>query len=407
MRLRYLFTSLILSSATLAFAQPANDLCENATAISLGAAQAFSNVDAGLDGPEHPTAPCFSFGDDQVNNDVWYSYTADFDGYLLWSTCDLATFDTRLAVYAANSVCPVVDANLLACNDDGAGCADFTSQLTFQVSNGSTYLLRLGGYANGDMGDGTFDLIETIPPPVPDNDLCENATVVDIVSEADANNDLGWNEGTTAGSFLTGEIPVCAQNGAGEFQDVWYAFNSGGNSNLEIRIESQTDLAEFGIDIFSACGVPVLDINNAGEFYQQCYSQADIDVFLSGIIEIGEMEDDTDYLLRISSQITYYPVGDFRFQLVQTNGIGISENGMGSVRIYPNPSNGVFRVRLDASDVQTAQLLDLSGRIVSQSALNANPEFILDYSSLSAGTYIVQFLDVNSVPVGVERIIIE
>lgn len=392
-----------------AYAQPANDLCENATAISLGAGQAFSNVDAGLDGPEHPTAPCFSFGDDQVNNDVWYSYTADFDGYLEWSTCDLAAFDTRLAVYAASAVCPVTDTDLLACNDDGAGCADFTSKLTFQVSNGNTYLLRLGGYANGDMGDGTFDLVETTPPPVPDNDTCESAVIVEIVSEADANNDEGWNDGTTLGSSLTGEIPVCAQNGAGEFQDVWYAFNSGGNNALEIRIESLTDLAQFGIDIFSACGVPVLDINTGGEFYQQCYSQADIDVFQNGIIEIGEMEDDTDYLLRISSQITYYPVGDFRFQLVSTNSNNIVENATESFSVYPNPSNGVFRVKLHA-DVQTARLLDLSGREIKAIALNGiqkGNEHVLDFSSGSKGVYFLQLLDNSGISVGVQRVIIE
>ena len=398
---------LLASTGYGAFAQPSNDLCENPITLSTGAGQNFTTEQAGLDGPEHPTDPCFSFGDDQVHNDVWYSYTAGFDGFVEWSTCGTADFDTRMAVYQAGAQCPLEDADLLACNDDGAGCADFTSYLIFPVSNGSTYLLRLGGYGNGDTGSGTFDLLETTPPPVPDNDLCDAPAQALVVSESDANAGLGWNNGTTIGSFLSGEIPECAVNQAGEFQDVWFVFNSGGNDYLEIRVESLTEDAEFGMDFFEACGVPVPDADNGGDFFQQCYSQADIDVFSNGIIEIGELQPDTDYLLRVSSQITYYPVGDFRFQLVETSSSNLDEPGAASFRVYPNPAQDVVTISAPGIPAPTVAVWDMSGRLLK--VIPGSPErevLQLDISALPSGMYTLEIADRDGNRKSVTRIIV-
>lgn len=391
-RLKFIVAHFIfIATVQFAFAQPANDLCENAIVISLGAGQSFNSAQAGLDGPEHASAACFSFGDNQVNNDIWYSFTADFDGYVEWSACGTADFDTRMAVYAANAICPLEDADLLACNDDGGGCADFTSYLIFPVNNGSTYLLRLGGYANGDTGSGTFDLLEITPPPAPESDLCENPVTVSVISESEANNGLGWVNGTTIGASLSGEIPACAINGAGEFQDVWYNFNSGMESTLEIRLESLSAEAQFGLDFFQACGTPVDDTNNGGGFYQQCYSQADIDVFTSGIIEIGELEPDTDYLMRISSQITYYPAGDFRFQIVATSSNSLVEPEATAIGVYPNPAKDAITVIAPSSFSGGITIRDMSGRIVK--AISGSTQtnlFQIDISDLKGGIYFIE-----------------
>ena len=95
---------------------------------------------------------------------------------LRWSTCDLANFDTRLAVYKAGSDCPLSESDLLICNDDGAGCPDFTSSLVFDVEMDQTYLLRLGGFNGNAEGSGYFDLERVLRPEAPTNNFCEDAS---------------------------------------------------------------------------------------------------------------------------------------------------------------------------------------------------------------------------------------
>ena len=64
-----------------------------------------------------------------MNNDVWYTYTADNSGFLNVRTCDIVSFDTDVVVYSGDC------GNLvqIACNGDGFNpatgqdCTAFTS----------------------------------------------------------------------------------------------------------------------------------------------------------------------------------------------------------------------------------------------------------------------------------------
>ena len=215
-----------------------NDFCASAIQIGLVTGYMIDTNDATQDGPDHPDNPCFQFGDLGMGRDIWFTYTADFTGSVQWSTCDLINFDSRLAVYGPNATCPVTDEDLYACNDDGAGCTGFTSLLIFDVEEGNTYTLRLGGYNNAG-GIGTFDLVEIIPPDPPANDLCdtpdESPFVIDRQSADDL--DILFEGSTLNGGFdpETFEFPVCLSNqSGGEFSDVWYTFNSRSNTELEI-----------------------------------------------------------------------------------------------------------------------------------------------------------------------------
>ena len=71
------------------------------------------------------------------------------------SGADQAAYDTDLVVYDG---CDCGALNLLGCNDDGPGCGGFTSELTVPVTAGNCYLVRVGGWMDGDQGDGTVDL---------------------------------------------------------------------------------------------------------------------------------------------------------------------------------------------------------------------------------------------------------
>ncbi len=85
----------------------------------------------------------------------WYRFTASNTGTHTVSTCNAANFDTKIAVLGS---CDVT--SILACNDDGSGCAGYTSSLTFEGVGGTEYIIALGGYSSGNTGSGTLSITE-------------------------------------------------------------------------------------------------------------------------------------------------------------------------------------------------------------------------------------------------------
>ncbi|MCH7703372.1 MAG: hypothetical protein IID37_16975, partial [Planctomycetes bacterium] len=124
-----------------------NDDCADAFDIFDGSSS-FSTMGATTDGPPLPPECDEGFGLSMVN-DIWYHYTATCTGSALFTTCNTADFDTRLAAYEGTA-CPPSD--LVGCNDDGDACGGFTSLLQFDVNQGIIYKLRIGGFDGSGSG---------------------------------------------------------------------------------------------------------------------------------------------------------------------------------------------------------------------------------------------------------------
>ncbi len=133
-----------------------------------GAFEVFDGVNA-LDttgfttSPDTPTGCSNSFGG--MNNDIWTFYTTTGDGTLILDTCDIAGFDTDLALYTGD--CD--NLNLVACDGDGngdAGCQLFDSRIEQEVVGGTTFLIRLGGFGSGDAGPQNLNITFIPTPPV-------------------------------------------------------------------------------------------------------------------------------------------------------------------------------------------------------------------------------------------------
>ncbi len=98
----------------------------------------------------------FPFGNQEINNDLWYEYTATCTGQLFVDTCG-TTADTRLAVYDVD--CAAINGGALPveCNDDhgnateadtGNTCAAaLSAALSFPVVQGQTYIIRVGSFS--------------------------------------------------------------------------------------------------------------------------------------------------------------------------------------------------------------------------------------------------------------------
>ena len=72
------------------------------------------------------------------------------------STCNMVDYDSKIVLYEDSGSCPPT--NQVACNDDGDGCTAFSSLLVADVTEGATYLIRLGGYGDGAWGSGILSV---------------------------------------------------------------------------------------------------------------------------------------------------------------------------------------------------------------------------------------------------------
>jgi len=186
-----------------------NDLCSDAIAIFCGDVVSGNTFGTTVDavnscGGTPVTAP-----------GVWYSFTGTGD-FVTVSTCGTAEYDTKLTVYTDG--CGVL--SCVAENDDGGGCADFTSSVGFLSVPGEEYLVLVHGFDAAAAG--LFDLSVTCIEDLLPNELCSDVVPVEIASGTSAT-----FTGTTAGS-----VSDPADNAEFGFKVVWHAFTVTGACNV-------------------------------------------------------------------------------------------------------------------------------------------------------------------------------
>jgi hypothetical protein len=132
---------------------PDNDACDSAVVVTDGI-HVFSTLGASTDGPPlvpHPAACA------DVNQDVWFNYTATCTGMLVISLCDASTdYDSAMAVYEGCTCMPSLGTQV-ACDDNGCGAAGGASEVSLSVTLGTCYLIRVGGVGTAS-GSGTMVL---------------------------------------------------------------------------------------------------------------------------------------------------------------------------------------------------------------------------------------------------------
>ena len=128
-----------------------NDTCDTARALEDGT-HSFTSLGStnGSDSFNDSQCPDTYLG--QMLNDVWFSYYACESGSMTVSTCNTIDFDSDIVVY--DGTCGSL--TQVACNGDGSGCDGYSSIVTMNATEGSTYLIRVGDY---DGGGGSGDII--------------------------------------------------------------------------------------------------------------------------------------------------------------------------------------------------------------------------------------------------------
>ncbi|MDZ4772389.1 MAG: C-type lectin domain-containing protein [Planctomycetota bacterium] len=148
--MRSAFYSAFFTIATAPLFAQGSDTCATAQVISGSGVFAFDNTAATTDGLGDPL--CLNAGQNQINNDVWFSWVAPSTGGFTFNTCGQTTIDSRLAIY--DTSCAGL---ILACDDD-ACVVGLQSTFDYIVTSGNTYLVRVGIYPGATNGTGTFSI---------------------------------------------------------------------------------------------------------------------------------------------------------------------------------------------------------------------------------------------------------
>lgn len=109
----------------------------------------FDTTGATTGGPNEPI--CFEAGSDVIEADIWFAWTAPTTDVYFAFTCGQTSVDTRLSVLSTPC-----GAAAIACDDDACG---LQSQVSWNATAGTTYLIRLGNYPSALPGTGTFTIM--------------------------------------------------------------------------------------------------------------------------------------------------------------------------------------------------------------------------------------------------------
>ncbi|MDP6158985.1 MAG: hypothetical protein QF534_09100 [Phycisphaerales bacterium] len=224
--------------------RPDNDLCSNAEVVTSGSSYSFTNNGGSTDG--YPHLDCGNSGN-TAYNDIWFEYTPTCDGTVTVDTCDDTDFDTILAFYEDDGVCPPNDSEELACNDDSCSVQ---SSISADVQAGQTYLIRLGSFSESTTGTGTLTISQTDSV---ENDTCENA-----ISRGNGT----WNVDTTCAQSDGPTDITCGHDTI--FKDVWYEYTAACTGTFHVNTcgVGGVDTVIAVYDNTSGCGGTMLDCND-------------------------------------------------------------------------------------------------------------------------------------------------
>lgn len=203
----------------------ANDDCANATPIGDGVVFGCT-VGASNDG----FASC---GSSTFSPDVWYVYTAAYDGIATADTCGAGTnFDSVLSVHDG------CGGTQIACDNDGCGFPSDSSRVTWDIVQGRQYLIRVAGWFGST---GQFELT-TSSTAYPANDDCDGAIAISA----------GIYLGSTAEAKLDPTGPCNTQ----WVRDVWFAYTNDVGVDVEIVADlcSPDTTGDTVIAAYDACG---------------------------------------------------------------------------------------------------------------------------------------------------------
>lgn len=99
----------------------------------------------------------------------------------------------------------------------------------------------------------------------------------------------------------------------------------------------------------------------------------------------------TDGAIVPCGQSTYGEVEDYTVNIT-TSGVGLSENALSAITIYPNPSSDILNIDLSSAneEVKSISIFDITGKLIQTVDVVENANISLNIYSLASGLYYIK-----------------
>ena len=311
-----LFASIAISSLSIGFAQC---ICTNQyPLVTLTPTQSWTNVDA-----------CNYAGEYAVIN-VTAGNIYEF------STCSIygssATYDTELTLLSNQQ-------GLLAYNDDFCGTQSYISWTATYTGTVQIHLTEYYG-GSGCWTNLTCTNIRYKMTPgaitIPANNSCASAT--SLTPTANCNLTSGTTTGATEDPYPD---PSCDLPGS--YNDVWYSFNSGAYTSLNLTVNLGT-AALIGVEFYTGCGTLATGLSLNGTA-----GNCDFNTNAPNPTVITGLTPNTTYRMRMFTNASYDSPGTFTLCLttpppptVSVNSISICAGQSVTLTATPSTAGGTY-----------------------------------------------------------------
>ncbi len=224
---------------------PANDCATSAQVVSASSTVAYDNTGANTDGPDHACAS----GTQAILHDVWFKVLSPANGVLRVNNCGTTPFDSKIGIYdmgtsPATYNYNTLNSSVVACNDDGTNClltdgvTPYATDVSATVNQGHTYLVRLGGYGDLDVGAGTVTFEVPLPCALPSSTSTESeACGTDSNGGCDAAGTTAYAQAISTSAAVAGTFWADAN-----VRDVdWYTIDVAAGSDVTVNLYSASN----------------------------------------------------------------------------------------------------------------------------------------------------------------------
>jgi hypothetical protein len=263
---------------------PVNDLCSAAIALTCNSTVTGTTLGATNDGITDQCGASDVSSQAQTSPGVWFTL-AGADQLVTISLCG-SSYDSRISIMEGSC-------GSFTCVTGNDDYCNTQSQVSFSAYSGHTYYVLVHGYGTNS---GAFSLATTcasLCTPASGNDNCSSPTTISISSPSSTAYTLDNNTCATAGPLSN---PSNCGSAFASFVDVFYAFNSGSNTQLYL------DLSNVGVSAPAASGIYYYALYT-GTCPSPTYISCGI-LTVNTIATLTNLSASTNYLLRV-----YYVAG--------------------------------------------------------------------------------------------------
>lgn len=352
----------IVCGTTKAYAQPSNDLIEDAIDLNQEPSPySESNVLFNHATTTNDATPGGT-GCALTQAGVWYTFTPTKSGNV---AAGILNPDGAVVIFFTGPP-NATDGNQLTHVDQNSNACDFSPLANIDVAEGTTYYLYMRNLAISDV-----NINATNAFAVPSNDLIENATDVngtEYYAELDIHMLLvtNTNDGGQNGNCNTGSNPA-----------IWYKFTAQGSGLVVAETSASPD--ETAIIFYSSANENATngtDLTYVDEPLNTCGP--------NNKAFINAVEGTTYYLYVSNLEDKYYLNVTIDFE----NILGVEQDLLEGFSFYPNPVTETLNINAK-TNIDEVRIFDVLGQQVFLQNLETT-QGQLQLSSLKSGIYILQ-----------------